>query len=106
MHLCAVLCPDLKNMFLKKFTEPLLRSLRSNGHFWISSIFDKFSLFWFSRLFDLGDLGNLRRGSVHSNKKYEVCHNFLVENFNSSSLEAHAGFFRLLMKGLFAPYVL
>ena len=30
----------------------------------------------------------------------------IVESSNSSCLEAHAGFFRLLMKGIFDPYVL
>ena len=29
-----------------------------------------------------------------------------VASFNTSRLEAHAGFFRLLMKGIFDPYVL
>ena len=29
-----------------------------------------------------------------------------VESSNTSRLEAHAGFFRLLMKGIFDPYVL
>ena len=29
-----------------------------------------------------------------------------IVSFNTSRLEAHAGFFRLLMKGIFNPYVL
>ena len=29
-----------------------------------------------------------------------------VLSFNTSHLEAHTGFFRLLMKGIFDPYVL
>ena len=29
-----------------------------------------------------------------------------VVSYNMSHLEAHAGFFRLLMKGIFDPYVL
>jgi hypothetical protein len=62
----------------------------------------EFSLFWVTRLFDLGDLGDLgdlRRGSegdqgffskitflklVLSNEKDEVCHSFLVKIFTKS----------------------
>ena len=29
-----------------------------------------------------------------------------VASYNTSRLDAHAGFFRLLMKGIFDPYVL
>ena len=29
-----------------------------------------------------------------------------IASFNTSRLEAHVGFFRLLMKGIFGPYVL
>ena len=36
-----------------------------------------------------------------SNEKYRK-----VVSFNTSHLEAHAGFFILLMKGIFDPYVL
>ena len=52
----------------------------------------EFLPFLVSRLFDLDDIGDLRRGSgiffqkhflksVRSNEKDEVCHNFLVEIF-------------------------
>jgi DNA-binding CsgD family transcriptional regulator len=38
---------------------------------------------------------------MHMNNIYRK-----VERSNRSHLEAHAGFFRLLMKGIFDPYVL
>ena len=38
-----------------------------------------------------------------SEKKPYYCK---VASSNTSRLEAHAGFFRLLMKGIFDPYVL
>ena len=66
----------------------------------------------------LGDIGlipfinhNLLAVSVH---KY-IYGSFIVSkgtlyhkvaSYNTSCLEAHAGFFRLLMKGIFDPYVL
>ena len=40
---------------------------------------------------------------------YQSLKNFnyhTVASYNTSRLEAHAGFFRLLMKGIFDPYVL
>ena len=57
----------------------------------------EFSLFWVSRSFDLGNLGDLRRGSGNffnnsflksefSNEKHEVCHGFLVNIFTKSLL--------------------
>ena len=44
-----------------------------------------------------------------SNVGTKLCTNFKYRNVassNTSLLEAHAGFFRLLMKGIFDPYVL
>ena len=96
---------------MKKFTEPLPRSLRSRGHqevifevaeakFWISSNFYRFSLENF-RPFEFrgrltsatlasseGAQGTFSKitfsKSVRSNKKDEVCHSFLVEIFTKS----------------------
>ena len=49
--------------------------------------------------------GNLPRGiynkTVYEKKKYRK-----VMSYNTSGLEAHAGFFILLMKEIFDPYVL
>ena len=40
------------------------------------------------------------------NIKVKKFHYRKVRSSNTSCLEAHAGFFRLLMKGIFDPYVL
>jgi hypothetical protein len=58
------------------------------------------------------DFMNLRVEILQYGKKLFVWLNFnfyiyrKVASFNMSRLEAHAGFFRLLMKGIFDPYVL
>ena len=79
----SVLYPDLKDVFfLEKFTEPLLRSSRSQRpfsrspgpnfgfHLFLIGFHLEFSLFWISRSFDLNDLGDLRRGSGNFFKNY------------------------------------
>ena len=55
----------LKMYYLIKITEPLPSSLRSRCHFRVLTHFHlEFSLFWISRLFDLGDLSGLKNGSL------------------------------------------
>ena len=70
-----MLCPDLKNVFFGKIhrapsevpevKRQFSRSRRPNFgfHLFLMSFHLEFLLFRDSRLFDLGDLGNLRRGS-------------------------------------------
>ena len=77
--------------------RPFSRSRRPNFgfHLFLMGFHLEFLLFLVSRLFDLSDLGDLRRGSgnffkitflksVRSNEKDEVCHSFVVEIFTKS----------------------
>ena len=89
------------------FTEPLLRSSRSRGHFWGhgGQILDFINLYWvliqtFHYFEFRGYLTSATSAtsegaqgifskvtfmkSVHSNQKDEVCHSFLVEIFTKS----------------------
>ena len=79
----SVLCPDLKNVFffgkihwapseILEVKRPFSRSWRKNFgfHLFLMSFHLEFSPFWVSRLFDLSDLGDLRRGPVNVFKNY------------------------------------
>ena len=78
----SVLFPELKNVFFRKIhwapsevvevKRPFSRSRRPNFGFYLFLMsFDlEFSLFWVSRLFDLGDLGDLKKSPVNVFKNY------------------------------------
>ena len=77
-----VLCPDLKNVLFGKIhwapseilavKRPFSRSRMPNFefHLFLMAFHLEFSLFWVSRLFDLSNLGDLRRGSGNFFKNY------------------------------------
>ena len=60
-------------------------------------------------IWDLGQINSKRKQPKHLKsvnfRRFVIKSNYhTVTSSNTSLLEAHAGFFRLLMKGIFGPY--